>query len=105
MIDQTTIERVLRVLLSEAPKGSEVILFGSYARGQGGADSDLDLLVIEPHVVDRRTESVRLRAALRALRVPVDVLVVSRDAFESWKRQPNNIIYEAAREGRSYVAA
>ena len=32
-------------------------------------------------------------------------LVVSQQAFDAWKDLPNNVIYEAAREGRSYGRA
>ena len=105
MIDGGTIQRAVDVLLEAAPRGSEVILFGSYARGDASPGSDVDFLVIEPHVTDRRGESVRLRSALRPLRLPVDVLVVSRQVFDAWKDVPNNVIHEAAREGRSYARA
>lgn len=105
MIDDQTIQKAVDALLDAAPAGSEVILFGSYARGDRSRDSDLDFLVIEPELSNRRAESVRLRSALRPLRVPVDVLVVSRQAFDAWKDVPNNVIHEAAREGRSYARA
>src|SRR5438552_197485 len=105
MIDLRSIQRAVEVLLESAPHGSEVILFGSYARGDAAANSDLDFLVIEPQLPDRRGETVRLRTALRPLRLPVDLLVVSRHAFEAWKDMPNNVIHEAAREGRSYARA
>lgn len=104
MIDQKTIDNAVQKLLDAAPAGSEVILFGSYARGDAKDDSDLDFLVVEPVLESRREEMVRLRMVLRPLRVPVDVLVVSRDAFEDWKNSPNNAIFEAAREGRSFIA-
>jgi predicted nucleotidyltransferase len=91
------------MLLDAAPKGSEVILFGSYARGNATADSDLDFMVVEP-IVNQRREMVRLRQVLRELRVPVDVLVVSREGFDAWKDKINNVVYEAAREGRTYAA-
>jgi len=105
MIDARTIQQAVEVLLDAAPRGSEVILFGSYARGDAAAQSDLDFLVIEPQLPNRRAETVRLRAALRPLRLPVDVLVVSRQAFDAWKDVPNNVINEAAREGRFYARA
>lgn len=38
-------EIVRRILAVSAPE--QIILFGSYARGEAGPDSDLDLLVIE----------------------------------------------------------
>ncbi len=105
MIDAATIEEAASRLLRAAPAGSEVILFGSYARGQAREDSDLDFLVIEPVLQSRRDEMVRLRLELRPLQIPVDVLVVSRAAFESWKDKPNTVVYIAAREGRSFTHA
>jgi predicted nucleotidyltransferase len=105
VIDQATIEQAVNVLLECAPRGSEVIVFGSYARGDAGSDSDVDFLVIEPQLSDRRAEMVRLRSDLRPLRLPVDVLVVSRRAFDAWKDVPNNVIHHAAREGLAYARA
>lgn len=105
LISQETIDRAARLLLEAAPAGSEVILFGSYARGDAGPDSDLDFMVVEPVVKGRRAESVRLRKALGSVGAPVDVLVVGRELFESWKLIPSNVIYWAAQEGRVYANA
>ena len=102
MPDQATITSAVRLLLEAAPAGSEVILFGSHARGDAGADSDLDFLVIEPEVASRHEEMVRLRDTLRPLRVPADVLVTSREIFEDWRDTPNNVLYEAWKEGRVF---
>ena len=102
MIDETTIADAVNLLLEAAPAGSEVILFGSHARGDPGPDSDLDFLVIEPEVTSKHNEMVRLRDALRPLRVPADVLVTSRSVFEDWRDTPNNVLYEAWKEGRVF---
>ena len=99
MVDQSTIAEVAKLLHRAAP-GSKVILFGSPARGHAGPDSDLDFLVVEPQVRDRRHEMVRLRDVVRTLRVPVDVLVVSEDAFDEWADTPGTVYYEACHEGR-----
>lgn len=104
LIGQEVIDRAAHMLLEAAPAGSEAILFGSYARGDAHADSDVDFLVIEPRVAGQRSEMVRLRQVLRPLTIPVDVLVVSREGFEAWKDKINNVVYQAAREGRSYAA-
>jgi len=87
-------------LLSEAAHPERIILFGSYARGDAGEDSDLDLLVIEPQVEDRAREMVRLRRLLRPLRVPVDILVYSSEEVARWGDQPGSALYWALREGK-----
>ncbi len=102
MIDEATIADAVNLLLEAAPAGSEVILFGSHARGDPGPDSDLDFLVIEPEVTSKHNEMVRLRDVLRPLRVPADVLVTSRSVFEDWRDTPNNVLYEAWKEGRVF---
>jgi len=102
MIDQAAVSEAVTLLLKTAPAGSEVILFGSHARGEAGPDSDLDFLVVEPAVKSKRAEMVRLRDALRPLRIPVDVLVTSREVFDDWRDTPNNVLYEAWNEGRSF---
>jgi predicted nucleotidyltransferase len=99
MIPETTIQEAVK-LLQEAGNPSRIILFGSYGRGNPHADSDLDLLVIQPVVQNRRRAMVHLRRVLSPLRIPADVLVVSEQAFQDWSDTPGNILYEAAREGR-----
>ena len=100
MVSQAIIEKAVQLLLDAAPSGSEVILFGSHARGDAEPQSDLDFWVIEPQLTSKHAEMVRLRDALRPLRVPADVLVTSRAVFEEWRDTPNNVLYEAWKEGR-----
>ncbi len=102
MSDQATIHEAVRLLLRAAPPGSQVILFGSHARGDARPDSDLDFLVVEPLVGDRNQEIVRLRDVIRPLRVRADVLVVSANVFDEWHDTPNNVFYEAAKEGKVF---
>ena len=103
MMAEETIIEAAQMLLRAAP-GSRVILFGSYARGHPGPDSDLDFIVVEPSVRSRRDESVRLRDVLRPLRIPADVLVVSEKTFRDWSDTPGTVLYEAAQEGRVFDA-
>lgn len=105
MVLWSNIERAAEALLATAPAGSRVILFGSQARCGADDRSDVDFLVIEPTVKDRLQEMLRLEEALRAMRLPVDILVLSATVFERWKATPNSIAYRAAREGRVYGPA
>jgi predicted nucleotidyltransferase len=102
MVSQATIAEAARLLLQAAPPGSEVILFGSHARGNATPDSDLDFLVVEPELGAKHSEIVRLRDVLRPLGVPADVLVTSRAVFEDWRDTPNNVLFEAWTEGRLF---
>lgn len=93
-------------LLGEAagPR-AQVILFGSHAREQASAHSDIDFLVIEPEVADRHAEMVRLRRALQGIRRPIDVLVYSHADVERWGSVPGTVLNAALTEGRVLVAS
>ena len=98
-IDDRILAEAASRLHAAAPDAA-IILFGSHARGDYHGESDLDFLVIEPVLVSRHDEMVRLRDALRPLRVPADVVVVDADAFEEWSTVPGTIYYEARQEGK-----
>ena len=99
-INPTQVSAAIETLV-EAARPERIILFGSYARGDAGADSDLDLLVIESEVADRAREMVRLRRVLRPLRLPVDLLVFSVADVARWGQEPGGVLYWALREGKT----
>jgi len=99
VIAQETVEEAAAILREAVPEAT-ILLFGSQGRGEAKPDSDLDLLVVEPVVRSRRKEMARLADLLRPLRIPADVLVFSRAAFDKWSRIPGNVLYRAAREGK-----
>jgi predicted nucleotidyltransferase len=102
--NDTLIAEAGRRLATAAP-GARVILFGSRARGEERADSDLDLLVIEPEVKSRRAEFVRLREALGDLGVPIDLVVLSAEYADRRAQVRGTMVNEAMRGGRVLVGA
>ena len=104
MFSQEQVQLVVEHLVDAAPDAT-IILFGSQARGDAREGSDLDILVVEPVVKARRREMVRLSDVLRPLKIPVDILVVSRRNFEEWCDVPGTVIYQATKEGRVLHAA
>jgi predicted nucleotidyltransferase len=94
------VDRAGRLLADAAPPESKVILFGSHGRGDADADSDFDFLVIEPSVVSKAAEMVRLLAVLDPLKVAADVVVVPREYAEAWGDVPGTLIHDALAEGR-----
>lgn len=104
MIADSIIAHAVKLLHQNAP-GATIILFGSYARGEAKDDSDLDLLIVEPELRFRRRETMRLRDLLRPLRLPVDLIVVSRSVFDAYSGVEGSILQRAQMEGRVLRAA
>ena len=84
---------------------SRIILFGSRARGDADVRSDVDLMVIKAHIVNRHEELVELDRALAGLTIPVDILLVSEAEFEERSAQAGTVERAAQREGRVLYAA
>lgn len=99
MTSEDTIRQAV-IRLAADPLPQRIILFGSQARGDADAGSDIDLLVIEQEVTDRGAEMVRLRRLLRPLPAAFDVLVYSHDEVAQWGGQPGTALYWALKEGR-----
>jgi len=93
------VQRIVRQFHPE-----RVILFGSHARGEGGPDSDVDLLVVMPVEGLKHKKQIEIRVALRDIRVPKDVIVTTPADFEWRKEVPGTIEYPAAREGKILYA-
>jgi predicted nucleotidyltransferase len=97
------IRRLAEEIARSASHPACVTLFGSYARGTAGPFSDVDLMVIEDGLHDWAVESVRLRRLIRRspvpLRVPVDLVVMSRADYRKWRGHFGTVQHEAEREG------
>ena len=98
-------DEIARRLAEVTPPRSRVVMFGSRARGDSHAHSDVDLLVIEPFVDDPIAEAVRLRSALDGLRVPIDVLVFGQQDAQRRSAVRGSVVERALREGRILVDA
>lgn len=100
MVSRDLIDEAGKLLASVAGADSRVILFGSHARGEAGADSDVDFLVIEPVVEDRLKEWERLRRALRDFPAPVDIVVLDETRASQRAKVPGTMVHHALRDGR-----
>ena len=91
-------ELVSRIVERFRPE--KIILFGSYARGTAGQDSDADILVVMPVKGSKRKKATEIDVALVGLDLPVDVIVVTPEELERNKNQIGTIIYPALKEGK-----
>jgi uncharacterized protein len=87
--------------IAEALKPKQVILFGSYARGEATEDSDLDLMVVAPQTTQTMHDAmVQGRSAVGSIGKGVDVIAFSNHEFLrrlDWWSSP---VYWATREGK-----
>jgi predicted nucleotidyltransferase len=97
-LDQSLIDEIVRRILSVA-QPDRIILFGSQARGDARAGSDIDLLVVIRHLESRHREMVQISRALAPLLRSIDVVVVSLADFQKWSEAPSTTLYWAKREG------
>ena len=93
---------VKRIVRRFAPE--KVILFGSHARGDAGPDSDVDLLVVMAVDGNKRDAQLQIRAALRDVRTPKDIIVSTPDEFEWRKDIVGTIEHPATKEGKVLYA-
>lgn len=77
-----------------------VVLFGSYARNEATADSDVDLLVVMPVGSYKRELRRQIYRALDDRVLPLDVIVVTPEQVARQRSQVGTIVYPALRDGR-----
>ena len=100
-VSEQVIEAIVQVIVQEV-RPRRIYLFGSRAQGDQTAGSDVDLLIVEDQGFgpqrSRWSELQRIRKALKPFRVSKDVLVYSKNEFETWEDSLNHIVAQAVRE-------
>ena len=93
--------------LVEAYDPQAVFIFGSFAWGKPGPGSDLDLLVVVEHSEETLYKRIlKGLKSLRGLKIPRDVLVYTRDEFETLAKDRASLCYKIKHEGiKAYEAA
>lgn len=82
----------------EVAKPLRVVAFGSWARGQNGPDSDLDLAVILDDQSDAEAAQF-LRSKLTDVEMAMDILPVPLERFERFRHSVNSVHYDIDHEG------
>ena len=85
--------------IREVSDPERIILFGSHARDEAGAGSDLDLLVVKDELDSSGDEVEQIYRALADLAVPIDVVVVRKAYVERYGDLVGTVVRPALREG------
>jgi uncharacterized protein len=94
---------VQRIVRAASPL--RVILFGSAARGEMDADSDIDVLVVMPDGTHRRRTAEELQRAFLGLPYGVDVIVATPADLDRYGQSIGLIYRTILAEGRELYAA
>ena len=78
----------------------QIILFGSQARGDTDADSDIDLLVVFAELTDKRKTAIDIDRALADLLVAKDIIVSTPEELERSRTRIGSVLRYAQQEGK-----
>ncbi len=73
MLSEKLKNEIINQLKSLNPE--KIIVFGSFAYGSPDQESDLDICVVQKEYVNRWAEKAKIRALLKEIKLPKDILV------------------------------
>lgn len=102
VVTRDTIREILdnavrRILREFAPE--KIILFGSFADGTSGPDSDIDLLIIMRVEETTRQKANEIDLLLSDREIPMDFLVLTPEQYEQQRRIPGSIVRDVEGKG------
>jgi len=98
-------DKIVAAVLGVYANAERIVLFGSQVDGTNNAGSDYDLLVVVDTPLSPARRAAPLHLALRELKYPFDILVVTPGEFDrnsSWK---SSVVYAAMTEGEPLYEA
>ena len=98
-IIQTIVSRI-----TEAIHPQKIILFGSWARGERGPHSDIDILVIQESSQPRPQRYAQVRRLFWGMGLPMDILVYTPEEFARYQAVPGSFTHTVTLEGQVLYA-
>jgi predicted nucleotidyltransferase len=104
-VDRSEIYKSIRQIVEFNLPGWRTLLFGSRARGDNDRFRDYDLLVITPSTFPDKEKiywsTLLNHAIVKALQIPVDLLINSEEEVSEKQTLPGHVVRTAIREGIS----
>ena len=76
------IDEIIHLIVSLVSP-DQIVLFGSYARGDNNEKSDIDLLIIKKDLINEREVNNKLYRAFfeKKLNIPIDIISIDYDTY------------------------
>jgi len=97
--EQHVVSEIVRRLVASLDP-DKIVLFGSRARGDSDAHSDIDLLIVKASQEPRHKRVGRAHRALIGLGIPVDILWYTPEEAAACSRLRQHVASRALREGQ-----
>jgi predicted nucleotidyltransferase len=99
--DLPVIKQIVAFIISKISP-ERIVLFGSYARGENRADSDVDILIIMKNLKNEREITGLLYKELLKvdISIPIDLITVDYDNYIKLKDKIGYIYKTIEREGQ-----
>ena len=98
MIGRKIIEEMASMIVEQF-RPEKIILFGSYARGDAGECSDIDLLVVMDTDLPKPKRSAPMYSLLRDYPYSKDILVYNADEVREYVDLPMTLMHRIFSEG------
>ena len=103
-MDKAVVEQKIKDIIDKIVKEyqpEKIILFGSWAWGSPGPDSDVDLFIVKRSQDTRPIRERKLQSLLFPREIPIDVLVYTpEEVEESVHKKRNLFIEDIVRNGK-----
>ena len=95
------IDKIVSIIVSSVDP-EQIVLFGSYARGENKNTSDVDLLVLKKNVRNAKaiTDNLYMSFFDNKIKIPVDLIVIDYDKYNKLKNEIGYIYKTINNEGK-----
>ena len=95
------IDKIVSIIVSSV-EPEQIVLFGSYARGENKNTSDIDLLVLKRNLQNAKiiTDDLYMSFFDNNIKIPVDLIVLDYDKYNNLKNEIGYIYKTINKEGK-----
>jgi len=95
------IDQIISIIVSSVDP-DQIVLFGSYARGENNNTSDIDLLVLKKNLQNTNivTDNLYMSFFDNKIRIPVDLIVLDYNKYNDLKDEIGYIYKTISKEGK-----